>query len=74
MRYSLNAVTCPSCDSQKIERIHRSRLEKLMLRNPKFLCHSCNKKFFEKISPGILFSGRLDLGREIQTRSHFTQR
>jgi transposase-like protein len=74
MRYSLNAVTCPNCDSQKIERIHRSKLEKLMLRNPKFLCHSCNKKFFEKISRYIVFGGRLHLGREIQTRSHFIHR
>ena len=74
MPYSLNAVTCPNCDSQKIERIHRSKLEKLMLRNPKLLCHSCNKKFFKKISRDIIFGGRLQLRKEIQTSSHFIHR
>jgi len=45
-RYQMN---CPSCDSQDIERIHRSRLEKILRRNPKFLCLRCKQKFFRKI-------------------------
>ena len=50
MPYLLNQVTCPNCGSRNVERIHRSRLEKMVLRNPKFLCHKCNQKFFKKIS------------------------
>ncbi len=63
MAYAFNAITCPNCDSQKIERIHRSRLEKLMLRKPKFLCRSCKRKFFKKISREIIFGQRLHPGR-----------
>jgi len=47
--YSRYQMNCPSCDSQDIERIHRSRLEKICRRNPKFLCLRCKQKFFRKI-------------------------
>ncbi len=74
MPYPLNSVTCPECDSHRIERIHRSTLEKLMVRKPKFLCRSCDKKFFKKISGDILFGERSHLGRGIQARGHFIHR
>jgi len=50
-RYNMN---CPSCDSRDIERIHRSWLEKMCRRNPKFLCLRCRHKFFRKIEKNNL--------------------
>jgi hypothetical protein len=47
--YRRYQMSCPGCDSQDIERIHRSRLEKIMRRKPKFLCLRCKQKFFRKI-------------------------
>ena len=54
-RYQMN---CPSCDSQDIERIHRSRLEKILRRKPKFLCLRCKQKFFRKIDAELLRTTR----------------
>ena len=56
--YSRYQMNCPSCDSRDVERIHRSRLEKICRRHPKFLCLRCKQKFFRKLDKAKLQTSR----------------
>ncbi len=42
-------MRCPRCGSGDFTRLHRSRLEKICRRNPKFRCAKCDHRFFGKL-------------------------
>ena len=52
MLYGPSEIKCPVCHCQNVERIHRSRFEKICRRSPKFRCYRCSRNFFRKIRSG----------------------
>ena len=41
-----NMITCPSCGSEYVQQIHRSRIVKLITRLKCFICTDCGKRFY----------------------------
>ena len=41
-------MTCRSCGSQEVYRIHRSVFDKLLRRPPKYRCARCRRSFFRR--------------------------
>lgn len=44
-----SGILCPKCRSERIERIHRSFVEKLVTSKLKYSCKRCKAHFFEKM-------------------------